>query len=104
MSQNRNPEQYEAAFQAIAEAVRELSEEEVRRISAQLGEYTHDFKHLLGLVTGANAILLRSVSSDEQGAKMMEMVEIINRSSAQLNAFIEVLVSQLYLPIRPDRD
>ena len=48
MSQDRNPEQYQAAFDAIAEVVRQMPDGQRREISEQLGRYTHDFKHLLG--------------------------------------------------------
>ncbi len=104
MSQNRSPEQYQAAFEAIAGAVRQLPDEQRKQIGEQLGEYTHDFKHLLGLVTGANAVLLRVAPADEKGDKMLEMVETIDKASVQLNAYIDMIVSQLYMPIRPESD
>lgn len=103
MTQDRNPEQYQAAFGAIAEAVRQMPDDQRREISEQLGRYTHDFKHLLGLVTGANAVLLRSAPADEKSARILEMVEIIEAATLQLDSFIEVLVAKLYLPTRPEQ-
>lgn len=104
MSQDHHPEGYEAVFQAIARAVRQLPEEERSRINAQLGEFTHDLKHLVGLVTGANSVVLRSAPSDESGEQIVEMVKISNHAAAEIDAFIEVIVQHLYLSTRPKLD
>ncbi|MCB2179732.1 hypothetical protein KQH54_01275 [bacterium] len=104
MSEDRSPEQYEAVFMAIAEAVNRLPEEERHQIGAQLGEFTHDFKHLLGLVTGANAVLVRSATTDSVGARIVDMVEISDKAAMELNQFIEVIVNQLYLQIQRERE
>jgi len=104
MSQERDPERYQATFEVIGNLVRELPDGQRELISEQLGEYTHDLKHLLGLVTGANAVILRVVPTDEKGVKVLEMVETIDKAAGQLNDYIDVIVSQLYLPSLPESD
>lgn len=104
MSEENNLEQYGAVFQLIAAAVQKLPDEQRSRISAQLGEYTHDFKHLLGLVTGANSVLLRSAPSDETGDLIVEMAGISDKAVIELNQLIELIIEQLNLAIQPQED
>ena len=90
---------YSAAFLDIAQAASQLPEDKRVEVSNQLGTYTHDLKHLLGLVTGANEIILRHASSDEPGGKIVEMVEIIQDATIQMDAYFDLLVDNLYHPI-----
>ncbi len=102
MSKDRDLSRYEGVFLELANAASHLSDEEQEQLGAQLGEYTHDLKHILGLVTGANAIILRSAPSDEPGSKIVEMVEIIEDATAELNAYFDVMIDHLYHPLEED--
>ena len=70
------------AFQRLAELVNQLPEEERTALRVALGNYTHDLKHTLGLVTGANALLSRIAADQPQ---IMEMAEIIQKASGQID-------------------
>jgi hypothetical protein len=80
------------AFRHLAELVNSLPEEERAVILEGLSNYTHDLKHTLGLVTGANALVSRI--SDEDG-QIREMVKIIQSACSQLDDGIMLLVDQL---------
>ena len=99
MSDERDLSGYLAAFLEIAQAANQLPENRRAEISNQLGAYTHDLKHLLGLVTGANEIILRRSPSDESVGKIIEMVEIIQDAASQMDAYFDLLVDNLYHPI-----
>lgn len=80
------------AFLRLAELVNQLPEEERTTLRVALGNYTHDLKSTLGLVTGANALLSRIAADQPQ---IMEMAEIIQKGSGQIDELIMVLADQL---------
>jgi geranylgeranyl pyrophosphate synthase len=94
-----DPAKYPAtdAFQRLAVLVNQLPEEERSNIRAALGEFTHDLKHTIGLVTGANVLVSRTVTDQTQVA---EMVEIIQNASNQIDDLITLMVDQLNDQIR----
>lgn len=80
------------AFQRLAELVNQLPEEERADLRFALGNYTHDLKHTIGLVNGANVLVSRTVADQPQ---VVEMVEIIQKASSQIDDLITLLVDQL---------
>jgi hypothetical protein len=80
------------ALHRLAELVNQLPEEERAIIRAALGEYTHDLKHTIGLVTGANVLVSRTITDDSHVA---EMVEIIQNASIQIDDLVTLMVDQL---------
>jgi len=87
------------AFHRLADLVNQLPEEERIALRSALGNYTHDLKHTLGLVTGANAIFLRMASAQPQ---ILEMAEIIQNASGQIDELITLLADQLNNQIDTD--
>jgi signal transduction histidine kinase len=90
---------YERAFQQIAEALRQLPPDQQKTLREQLGNYTHDLKHILGVVTGANALLIRD--SHTAGA-YGDLLEIIQRSAGELDDHFEILIQNLSTQIGLD--
>jgi hypothetical protein len=86
---------YQALFLELAEIVNSLSVEKRASIRTQLGEYTHDLKDLLGLVTGANALLKRYAASDEMDPQVMEMVVLIGDISMKIDEHMDLLTKYL---------
>jgi signal transduction histidine kinase len=80
------------AFQRLAELVNQLPDEERAALRAALGRYSHDLKNTLGLVSGSNAILKRTASDQPE---IVEMVEIIQKASGQIDDLIMQLADQL---------
>lgn len=85
-------DEFAQAFGQIAEHLNELPPEQRAAFRAQLGEYAHDFKHVLGLVLGANAVLQR----DEEVVRTQgDMLEVIEDAAKQLDALFELFVHNL---------
>ena len=80
------------ALQRLAALANQLHEEERAELLSALGEYTHDLKHMLGLVTGANALISRTGTGQEQ---IEEMTKIIMNASSQLDEYITLMVEEL---------
>jgi len=83
------------AFESLAALVNQLPAEQRAELRSTLGSYTHDLKHTLGLVTGANGILLRLNLGEEAAAEVQEMAGIITNASVQMDALIMLLVEHL---------
>jgi len=84
-----------AVFMKLAELVNTLSLDERSSVRNELGEYTHDLKHLLGLVTSASAVLRREPAFGEQDSQLAEMVELIDQTIRKIDAQIDVLAESL---------
>ena len=80
------------ALQRLAVLVNKLPEEDREKLTAALSVYTHDFKHTLGLVTGASALISRTASDQPQ---IGEMTDIIKSASSQLDDLINLMVEEL---------
>ena len=89
-------------FLELAELVNSSPLEQRIFIRSQLGEYTHDLKHLLGLVTGANAVLTKYTS--ENDPQFREMVEMIQEAALKIDAQVDLLTEQLSQYIRTEAD
>ena len=83
---------YEQAFQQISDALKQLPSDQQKALREQLGNYTHDLKHTLGVVTGANALLQRDAHTASSHG---EVLEIIQRAARELDAHFEILIQNL---------
>jgi hypothetical protein len=88
----KRTENFVPIFQQIAEKLNQLEPEQREAIRTPLWEYAHDFKHTLGLVTGANAILQRDDDVTEEHG---EMLDIIDQAVIKLNNSFELFVQNL---------
>ncbi|MBN2045212.1 MAG: hypothetical protein JW757_09350 [Anaerolineales bacterium] len=80
------------AFWRLAALVNGLTAEEQSELKFALGEYTHDLKHTLGLVTGANALISRTAAGQ---AKIDEMTRMIEGAARQLDQLTDLMVEEL---------
>jgi hypothetical protein len=91
------------AFEILAELVNQLPEERRAALRSTLGLYTHDLKHTLGLVTGANGVLLRlDLAGEELADEVREMAEMITHAAGDLDAMVMLLVDHLSNQIEID--
>jgi len=97
-----SPDRNRSVFLELAELVNSCPVEQRIFIRSQLGEYTHDLKHLLGLVTGANAVLTKYTS--ENDPQFREMVEMIQEAALKIDAQVDLLTEQLSQYIRTETD
>jgi len=97
-----SPDRNRSVFLELAELVNSCPVEQRIFIRSQLGEYTHDLKHLLGLVTGANAVLTKYTS--ENDPQFREMVEMIQEAALKIDAQVDLLTGQLSQYIRTETD
>ena len=88
-------EEFSQAFEKLAELVNRLSLEERTALRSTFGTYTHDLKHTLGLVTGANGILLRLDLEGEDAKDVREMAGIILQAAGDIDALVMQLVEHL---------
>ena len=96
-------EDFRLAFEKLAELVNQLPVEERTALRSTLGGYTHDLKHTLGLITGANGILLRLDLADEaQAEEVREMAGMITHAAGDIDAMVMHLVEHLSNQIEID--
>jgi len=104
MTQNSSSHDHSrSVFLELAELVNSSPLEQRIFIRSQLGEYTHDLKHLLGLVTAANAVLKRNYASDDD-PQFREMVEMIQKAAQKIDAQVDMLTEQLSQYIQTETD
>jgi hypothetical protein len=88
-------EQDQTVFLQLAELVNSLPPEKRVSIRHFLGEYTHDLKHLIGLVTGANALITRQQSGNANSDVFEEMLAMIEDAAKQIDSQIDRLTVYL---------
>lgn len=85
-------EKFREVFQQIADILNQCSPEERAAIRTGLGEYTHDLKHFLGVVLGAQTLMAFDGDTlDKHG----DMLEIIVQSVKDLDGLFEILIHNL---------
>ena len=83
---------YTEAFSDLAELVNALPDDDDRtNLRETLGEFAHDFKHTIGVVAAANAVLLRSFSKDTPRSENLDMAEFIETAVIQLDKLLDLL-------------
>ena len=94
--QEYTADDFRQAFQTLAGLVNQLPPAQRTELRSQLGAYSHDFKHTLGVVVGANGILLRlNLNGGDETDDVTEMTDMITRATGQLDGLIMLLVESL---------
>ena len=88
-------EEYRAVFLELSDLVNLLPSEKRDAIRASLGDFAHDLKHQLGLVTGANALLQRLDFSEDIEGEIWELVLVIREAVGQIDDYIDTLTEYL---------
>ena len=88
-------EKYRDLFMELSALVNELPIDERALIRARLGDYAHDLKHQLGLVTGANALLERYDFSEDILPEIQELAAVIRDAARQIDDYIDTLTEYL---------
>lgn len=89
-----NNKKFEALWQELAGLINELPIERREGYREVLGEFLHDMKHTLGLITNANAILRRDVEGAPEKTRGLEMIKIVQTGATQLNEYLNILVEE----------
>jgi len=84
-----------AVFLQLAELVNSLPQAERVSIRRQLGDYAHDLKHQLGLVTSAIALLERYDVSEDAAQQIGELAAVIGEAARQLDGQVDILTAHL---------
>lgn len=88
-------EEYSRLFEELAESINQLSVEERQHIRGVLGEYCHDFKHTLGLIISASAVIRRDVAKPSDEKRIDELLDIIEGASIRINQQFTLFVDHL---------
>lgn len=92
MSENQSfGEKYASLFQDLAELVNQQPMEHREQTRQLAGEFLHDLKHTLGLITGANALILRDLRGGEEKTQSFEMVKIANDAALKIDAYVDLV-------------
>jgi hypothetical protein len=103
MSENQAfEEKYAPLFQELAELVNQQPKEKREHTRRLIGEFLHDIKHQLGLITGANAVILRELSSEQEPNKSLEMIEISGDASMTINTYVDLVSENFTARINAD--
>ena len=90
-----NPEkemEFSEIFRQIAEYLNRLTPEKRAELRKGLGEYSHDLKHILGVVMGAQSLIQLD---DDSAVKHVEELDISIQSLKDLNAMFDIMVHNL---------
>ena len=88
---------YKEVFLRLTECVNSLPLEERVFIRTELGNYSHDMKHYLGVISGANTLLDRNISLEDRDYQDQdrEVIDMIRDSSIELNDYTDLLTEYL---------
>lgn len=95
-------DKYSPAFQELAEIVNRQPEESRELVRRALGEYLHDIKHTLGLITGANTIIQRDLEDGPENFDSAEMLTIVMDAALRINKYVNLLNENLVTQIDAD--
>jgi hypothetical protein len=95
-------EKYALLFQELAELVNQQPKENREHTRRLIGEFLHDIKHQLGLITGANAVILRELNSERGPNQSFEMIKISGDASLKINAYVDLVSENLTAKINAD--
>lgn len=88
-------EDFRSLFLQLSALVNELPMGKRAKIRAKLGDYSHDLKHQLGLVAGANALLERYNFSEDIDSEIRELAAVIREAVRQIDGHIDALTENL---------
>jgi hypothetical protein len=84
-------EKYGQTFRQLAEIVNQQPEEAREVLRGGFGEYQHDIKHTLGLITGANTIIQRDLEDGCEDFDSAEMIQIVTDAALRINQYVNLL-------------
>ena len=84
-------EKFAPFFRELAEIVNQQPAETRERTRRLIGEYFHDIKHTLGLITGANTIIERDLQNDSELFDSFEMIQISNNASLSISSYVNLV-------------
>ena len=95
MDPTTGAEKYEQTWRKISELVNGLPLEDRQQLRDSLGLFTHDIKHSLGLISSGNELIRRDFASCGHEHTSIEMPDVIQTGFEQINAYFDVIVSNL---------
>lgn len=93
-NQTERNDDHVQTWRDLAELVNALPVEERERYRAVVGNFMHDMKHTLGLITNANEILRRDVENDPGKSRSLEMLNIIRTGALQMDGYLNTMVNE----------
>lgn len=100
----QSSDRYTQMWQDLAEVLNRLPIEDQEAYRKVLGEYLHDMKHTLGLITNANEILRRDVGERPERSRSLEMINIIHTGALQLDGYLTTMVEEFANRIEASED
>jgi hypothetical protein len=84
------------SWREFAEMLNQLPVEEKKRYHALLGQFLHDVKHSLGLISNANELLRRDANAFPDKHRAKEMIGVTRTGFEQLNGYVNVMLRNFY--------
>jgi len=84
-------DKYAPVFKELADLVNQQPAEIRERSRRLVGEFLHDIKDTLGLITGANAVVERDLQDESEPIDSFEMIQIANDASMLVDAYLDLL-------------
>jgi hypothetical protein len=97
-----NGETYVQTFWELAEIVNQQPEQTREQVRVLFGDYLHDIKHTLGLVTGANTVLRRNLSSQNKDQENLETLQIADQAAQKISLYLDLLAENFAGRINAD--
>ncbi|MDH5506423.1 MAG: hypothetical protein OEZ02_04315 [Anaerolineae bacterium] len=83
--------QQEDIWIRLAEMVNELPVEARLDYRLKLGEYLHDFRHILGLIVNSEDLIRRDLSTRPELASSMELLDIVRTATLRAVNHLDML-------------
>lgn len=93
-NQAERNDEHAQTWRDLAGLVNGLPVEEREQYRAVVGNFMHDMKHTLGLITNANEILRRDVENDPGKSRSVEMLNIIRTGALQMDVYLNTMVKE----------
>ena len=91
-------ERFREIFQQIAGNLNQCTPEERAAIRTGLGDYTHDLKHILGVVLGAQTLMAFDGDTlEKHGDELDILVQSVKDLDGMFDIFIHTLQSEIVL-------
>jgi hypothetical protein len=93
-NQTEGKNEHAQTWRELAGLVNNLPVEEREQYRAVVGNFMHDMKHTLGLITNANEILRRDVENEPGKSRSLEMLNIIRTGALQMDGYLNTMVEE----------
>jgi nitrogen-specific signal transduction histidine kinase len=84
-------DKYALFFSQLAELINQQPPDTRADTRRLIGDYLHDIKHTLGLITGANTLIERDLKDESEPFDSFEMLEIANQASMTINQYLNLV-------------